>query len=115
MPLPGPCGVRMDIAGVGEMAWLSGELRGALDRFHDRTDTGFGLASAGGSELTMCAVNSKTHAGGSRKLQRKSRYEGIVVRHARGCRSHGGGRCSCDPGFQAQVWSARERKTIRKT
>jgi integrase len=26
-----------------------------------------------------------------------------------------GRRCSCEPSFQAQVWSARERKTIRKT
>lgn len=47
--------------------------------------------------------------------RRKSRYEGILVRHARGCRSRSGGCCSCEPGFQAQVWSARERKTLRKT
>src|SRR5438128_101083 len=47
--------------------------------------------------------------------QRRSRFEGIVLRHARACSSRAGGRCSCDPGFQAQVWSARERKTIRKT
>jgi integrase len=26
-----------------------------------------------------------------------------------------GRRCSCEPSYQAQVWSARERKTIRKT
>jgi integrase len=47
--------------------------------------------------------------------QRRSRYEGIVVRHGRGCRSRDGGRCSCAPSYQAQVWSARENKTIRKT
>jgi integrase len=38
-----------------------------------------------------------------------------VVRHSRGCRSRQGGRCSCRPSFQAQVWSAREQKTIRKS
>jgi integrase len=47
--------------------------------------------------------------------QRRSRYEGIVVRHAHACRSREGGRCSCRPSFQAQVWSVREQKTIRKT
>lgn len=47
--------------------------------------------------------------------RRRSRYEGIVLRHARGCRSRAGGGCSCSPTFQAQVWSAREHKTIRKT
>jgi hypothetical protein len=47
--------------------------------------------------------------------RRRSRYEGIVLRHARGCRSRDGAGCSCTPGYQAQVWSARERKTIRKT
>jgi integrase len=46
---------------------------------------------------------------------RRSRYEGIVVRHARSCGSRVGGRCSCRPSYQAQVWSGRERKTIRKT
>ncbi len=48
-------------------------------------------------------------------VKRRSRYEGIVLRHTRGCRSRDGARCSCTPTFQAQVWSARERKTIRKT
>jgi integrase len=38
-----------------------------------------------------------------------------VLRHVRGCRSRQGGRCSCTPAYQAQVWSAREHKTIRKT
>jgi hypothetical protein len=47
--------------------------------------------------------------------KRRSRYEGIVLRHARGCCSRQGGRCSCTPAYQAQVWSARERKTIRRT
>jgi integrase len=63
----------------------------------------------------MCALNGSTPTGGSSLSPRRSRYEGIVLRHARSCRSREGGRCSCDPSFQAQVWSARENKTIRKT
>jgi integrase len=46
---------------------------------------------------------------------RRSRYEGIVVRHARSCSSRVGARCTCRPSYQAQVWSGQERKTIRKT
>ena len=30
-------------------------------------------------------------------------------------RAREGGGCSCQPGYQAQVWSPRDRKTIRKT
>ena len=55
------------------------------------------------------------HLPESSTKRRRSRYEGIVVRHSRSCGSRGGGRCSCGASFQAQVWSARERKTIRKT
>jgi len=58
-------------------------------------------------------ATARTESPSGRK--RKARYEGIVLRHARGCRSRTGGRCSCTPSYQAQVWSARERKTIRKT
>ena len=54
-------------------------------------------------------------AQGAGKRGGKSRYEGIALRHARGCRSRSDGRCSCTPTYQAQVWSAREQKTIRKT
>ena len=39
---------------------------------------------------------------------------GITARHARGC-SHREGRCTCRPRYQAQVWSNRDRKVIRKT
>ena len=49
------------------------------------------------------------------RARRRPRYQGVVLRHARGCRLRQGGRCSCTPTYQAQVWSARERKTIRKT
>ena len=49
------------------------------------------------------------------RAKRKSRYEGIALRHTRACGIRQGGRCSCTPAYQAQVWSARDRKTIRKT
>jgi len=48
-------------------------------------------------------------------VRRQPRYQGIVARHARDCRSRRAGSCSCRPGYQAQVWSARDQKTIRKT
>src|SRR3954468_21045005 len=48
-------------------------------------------------------------------VRRARRAEGIVVRHSRGCGTRGGGRCSCTPAYQAQVWAARKHKTIRKT
>src|SRR5829696_2222460 len=43
------------------------------------------------------------------------RPEGIVLRHRSRCASAYGGTCDCRPGYQAQVFSARDRKTIRKT
>jgi hypothetical protein len=55
------------------------------------------------------------HLGSVSTSSKCIRYQGVVLRHARGCRLRQGGRCSCTPTYQAQVWSARERKTIRKT
>jgi integrase len=43
------------------------------------------------------------------------RPEGVQVRHARPCASRFGRPCTCRPTFQAQVWSARDRRPIRKT
>jgi len=41
---------------------------------------------------------------------------GIDTRHARSCRSRGGGgRCNCSPTYQASVFDAREGRKIRKT
>lgn len=40
----------------------------------------------------------------------------IEVRHQKGCRTqHDGIRCNCEPSYRAAVWSARDRKRIRKT
>jgi len=59
-----------------------------------------------------CAMHSSTSTARSK---RRSRYEGVVLRHSRSCRSRTGERCSCSPAFQAQVWSSADQKTIRKT
>jgi integrase len=40
---------------------------------------------------------------------------GIEIRHARGCASRSGAKCNCEKTYQANVWSAREKKRIRKT
>jgi integrase len=41
---------------------------------------------------------------------------GIDTRHARSCRSRGGGgRCNCTPTFQASVFDARSGRKVRKT
>jgi hypothetical protein len=40
---------------------------------------------------------------------------GITRRHSRRCDSHHGRACSCRPTYQAQAWSARERKPLRRT
>jgi integrase len=40
---------------------------------------------------------------------------GIEARHARACRSHDGGRCSCRPSYQAQVWDAKAGRRMSKT
>ena len=40
---------------------------------------------------------------------------GITRRHSRRCASRSGEPCSCRPAYQAQVWSARDRKVLRRT
>jgi integrase len=46
---------------------------------------------------------------------RPCRAEGVVVRHSRRCASLAGEGCDCRPAYQAQVWSPRDARTIRKT
>ena len=41
--------------------------------------------------------------------------EGVVVRHRHGCEVKAGGPCACRPAYQAQAYSPREGRTIRKT
>lgn len=45
----------------------------------------------------------------------RNRPEGIQLRHARSCESRSGKSCTCAPTYQAQVWSPRDDKPIRKT
>jgi len=42
-------------------------------------------------------------------------HPGIDVRHSQSCASRAGERCTCRPAYQAHVWSARDKKRIRKT
>lgn len=48
-------------------------------------------------------------------VQGSRRSEGIVVRHQRSCPVSSGESCDCRPGYQAQVYSSRDHKTLRKT
>jgi integrase len=41
--------------------------------------------------------------------------KGIRERHARSCRTRTGGRCGCNPSFEAQVWNPAEGRPVRKT
>ena len=41
--------------------------------------------------------------------------EGIETRHSRACTSREHGGCNCKPSYQAQVWSRRDKKVIKRT
>ncbi len=41
--------------------------------------------------------------------------EGITIRHARRCGASDASSCRCQPAYQAQVFSPRDRRTIRKS
>ena len=60
-------------------------------------------------------VGSASTVPDSPKRRSRSSSPGIVVRHTKRCASRDGGDCSCRPSFQAQAWSARDRKPVRKT
>jgi integrase len=62
----------------------------------------------------MSAMNVPVESTGKR-TRRRRRHEGIELRHQRSCTSRAGEGCSCTPSYQAQVWSPRDRKPIRKT
>jgi integrase len=63
---------------------------------------------------TVARLSRGTSDGGSSVLPVGQRT-GIEVRHKKACVSRTGGRCNCQPTYQASVWSARESKRIRKT
>ena len=68
------------------------------------------------SELCVSLVAARSEPGSTGVgNQVRRRREGVQVRHARRCGSRRGGECSCAPTYQAQVWSARDHRPIRKT
>jgi integrase len=48
-------------------------------------------------------------------MTQKRLPEGITVRHGRSCPARDGGRCRCAPSYQAQVWSARDKKRLSRS
>jgi integrase len=46
---------------------------------------------------------------------RPRRTEGITVRHQRRCGAHRGAECNCRPAYQAQAYSRRDKKTLRRS
>lgn len=40
---------------------------------------------------------------------------GITARHAKACRAGQGGRCNCQPTYQAQVYDGRTGRRLSKT
>lgn len=47
--------------------------------------------------------------------RQKARYEGITVRHRGRCSSRSGRGCNCEPSYQAQAYSPRDKKTLRRS
>jgi integrase len=43
------------------------------------------------------------------------RHEGITVRHSRRCATEAGASCNCRPAYQAQAYSPRDKKTLRRS
>lgn len=50
-----------------------------------------------------------------RRSPRKARHEGVTIRHQSRCASAAGGICNCRPAYQAQAYSPRDRKTLRRS
>lgn len=49
------------------------------------------------------------------QANRKRARSGIDVRHRKDCATGRGKRCNCEPGYRAEVFSARDGRKIRKT
>jgi integrase len=47
--------------------------------------------------------------------KKPKRPEGIAIRHQSGCGARSGEECDCQPTYQAQAYSRRDKKTLRKT
>ncbi len=46
---------------------------------------------------------------------KRNKHTGIETRHSTGCQSTTGGRCTCEPGYRAEAFSAREGRKLRQT
>lgn len=62
----------------------------------------------------MSEVSATTVTKVKRRRTRRQ-HEGIEVRHARSCPARAAKTCACTPSYQAQVWSRRDQKPLRKT
>ena len=47
--------------------------------------------------------------------RQQRRHVGIEVRHSNRCPADAGGKCSCQPSYRAEAWSARDGRRLRKT
>jgi integrase len=48
-------------------------------------------------------------------MKQKQLPDGISARHTRACPARDGGRCRCNPSYQAQVWSSRDLKRLSRS
>ena len=62
------------------------------------------------SDSTATTASASGRGAGSDQV-----VPGITRRHSRRCESRRGRACSCRPTYQAQAWSARDRKPVRRT
>jgi integrase len=49
----------------------------------------------------------------ARDLQ--TRWEGVYIRHRKGCQAPDGRRCTCEPGYMARVWDRARGEQLRST
>ena len=82
--------------------------------FEDRRAPGLSDHHSAGPSL-LCRPTRGTCVGMAAPATKRRPTEGITIRHARGCDAPGDGRCRCRPAYQAQVFSPRDRRTIRKS
>ncbi len=67
-------------------------------------------------ELDVCPMDQPAASAPKPDGRRERRgSEGIALRHRRHCPYRTGAPCRCRPTYQAQVWSPRDRKPIRRT
>jgi hypothetical protein len=48
-------------------------------------------------------------------LMAAKKTPGIRIRHGRSCGTRTGGRCTCEPAIEGQVWSKRDGRRLTKT